>query len=299
MTEEANAEHQPLTRVQQIEKDLVAEQEANKVEDSSKPTDEPAAPTPTPEQEAGSEEEIPEESASEEDVVEQEEKQKKPKKGLTKRFSELTHRNKELAAQLEQAQALLRERESQKPAEIRTNDSLEAPKIDDFETYADYNRALIKFEAKQIREEERKQEAVYRQQQVLTEATIKFQEGLEKVAEENADFYEVFDPDLRMSPPMEGFLLESEAGAKIAYYLCKNQTEASKIATMPPIQAVKALTLIESRLTESSETPAQEQKVSKAPAPVKPSSGTSGKSTGIPEDFDDFKKWYKKTYNRR
>ena len=289
---EQEADTQPLTRMQVIEKELIEELKSNEPADSGKKEDQAAST----EQEIVDEEETETEESASEGEVEQEEKPKKTKDGVQKRFNELTRKNSELKKQLEQERAdkehLLSNRENEASKKPSADNSGE-PNPDDFETYADYNRALIRHEAKVIRNEERRESE-------LEEAGKKFTSKLDDAKSRYDDFDDVFDPDLQVSGAMQAVMLDSDVGADIAYYLCKNPDLAAKIATMSPIQATRKMSQIEARFSkDSDDTPEQPKKVSKAPAPVNGLKGSTSKTNGVPEDIDQFKSWYKKTYGRR
>jgi len=291
---------QPITRLQQIEQSLVTELEREQTEAEPVETEETeAAPETVDEGETNTED-----SAPEEEDVEQEERPKKSKGGgFQKRIDKLTKKASELERQLEAERAEKAQLLANKPPEAQkapTDDG--APNPEEFDTYAEYNRALVRFEARQIREEEKRQEAQQRINAELADAGKKFEEKLKAVAKTHDDFDEVFDPDLTVNGAMQAVMLDSDVGAEIAYYLCKNPEEAAEIAAMNPIQSARKMALIEAKLSKSEETPEQRKRISKAPTPVNTTGGTSNASGGkdpnkmSPEEFGV---WFKKTYGRR
>jgi hypothetical protein len=290
------ADVEPLTRMQIVEKELIEELKGNENADSKQSK---AAPK---EQEIVDEGETETEVSASEDEVEQEDEPNKSSKGVQKRFNKLTKKNSELQRQLDQERSekerLISERQPQTPTKPPQDTSGE-PDPNNFETYAEYNRALVRHEAKVIREEEKRQEAEQRIQSELVEAGKKFEKNLESAKSKYDDFDDVFDPDLQVNGAMQAVMLDSDVGADIAYYLCKNPDEAAEIASMNPSQASRRMGLIEARFLNSEDTPGQPKKVSKAPTPVNGLKGSTSKTNGVPEDIDQFKAWYKKTYNRR
>jgi len=157
------------------------------------------------------------------------------------------------------------------------------PKEEDFDDYKQFQRALIAYELDQ---REANRQAVSRQQDLVKNWTGRLAEA--RKDPEMPDFDEVVDQDLQVTPAMQQALLESEVGAKLAYYLGKHPEEAEKIAQLSPIGAARALGRIEQTLTPSTKPPEEkEKKVSKAPPPVKPVGG--GKATPRLEDLtNDF-----------
>ena len=62
----------------------------------------------------------------------------------------------------------------------------------------------------------------------------------------HADFAEIaFSKDVPISPVMDGFVLDSEVGPEILYYLGGHTDEAKAIAAMAPYKAARALVAIE------------------------------------------------------
>ena len=107
-----------------------------------------------------------------------------------------------------------------------------------------------------------------------------------RVAEATAempDFEDVLaSSDVPMTVPMQQAIMESDVGAKLAYYLATNPEEATKIAEMNPIRAIAALGRLEERLA----TPAA-KRVSSAPAPINPVGGTRATASKDPGKMSD------------
>lgn len=165
------------------------------------------------------------------------------------------------------------------------------PKVEDFKDYDSYNRALIKAEAE-------KQAAVMftelqrsQQDQQNRQAQAAQSEKLKSAASKYEDFEEValHNPALIIDKPSAAFILESEHGADVAYFLGSNLNEAQKIAAMSPIQQIRALAQIEAKFS----TPAK--KPSSAPEPVKPiGSGASLTKDVEKMSMAEYKDWRRK-----
>ena len=165
------------------------------------------------------------------------------------------------------------------------------PKVEDFKDYDSYNRALIKAEAE-------KQAAVMftefqrsQQDQQNRQAQAAQSEKLKSAASKYEDFEEValHNQDLIIDKPSAAFILESEHGADVAYFLGSNLNEAKKIAAMSPIQQIRALAQIEAKFS----TPAK--KPSSAPEPVKP----IGSGASLTKDVEKMSMAEYKEYRRK
>lgn len=104
----------------------------------------------------------------------------------------------------------------------------------------------------------------------------------------HADFDEVVNRPV-FSPEMVSALYDSDHGPEIAYFLGKNQTEAAKIAGLPPAQQYRELGRLEARFTATGE----RRSVSAAPEPITPVTGTAGTITKDPDtmSIDEYMAW--------
>lgn len=169
----------------------------------------------------------------------------KPKKGLTKRFSELTRKirdfERENAALRQQLQAPVVPKEAE-------------PKAEQFADQESYLRALTERAARNAamellskREQEQKAEAEAAERRRLEQS---FDDREDAAREEFDDYDEVTrNDDLPITPAMADAIKRSEVGPKIAYHLGKNPELASKIAGMDAISAALAMGRLEAQLT--------------------------------------------------
>jgi len=244
-------------------------------------------------------------SATEED--EQDSEPKKSKGGFQKRIDKLTKKASELERQLEVERAdkeRLLQLNKPKTQEKQPADNSGEPNPDNFETYAEYNKALVRYEAKLIRDEEKQQEAEQRTRSEMAEAGKNFEKKVELAKSKYDDFDEVFDPDLQVSGAMQAVMLDSDVGAELAYYLCKNPNEAAEIANMHPLQATRKMALIEAKLLKDSDdgedSVVETKKISAAPKPVTPIKSGNG---GVQKDpnkmnFKEYKAYRAAQKNR-
>ncbi len=147
-----------------------------------------------------------------------------------------------------------------------------APKIEDYDDFAEFNRAVARYEYKILREQEREQERIAAEIRKEKEAEIaahkKWVKQLESVTanEEMPDFEDVLlSSDVIMTPIMQRAIKESDIGPKLAYYLAKNPDEAEKIATMDRENAIRTIGRIEERLATQKKTSVP----TSAPEPIK------------------------------
>lgn len=119
-------------------------------------------------------------------------------------------------------------------------------------------------------------------------ATHSFNDKCNKVYAEGKTEFPDFDQaigNLQMVGVGKQFLelaTDSDAAAKLLHHLGQDLDEASRIASLPPVQMARELTKLEYKLSQVTAKP-----VSKAPAPIKPIGGgkvTDGLSADLPMD---------------
>lgn len=120
--------------------------------------------------------------------------------------------------------------------------------------------ALARYEAAQLLQQERETAEQQRLAATTAEANRAIEESwnsrVEAAKSKHADFAEVaFSKDVPISPTMDGFVLDSDVGPEILYYLGQHVDEAKGIAAMPPYKAARALVKIESAIGDAA--PAQ------------------------------------------
>ena len=158
------------------------------------------------------------------------------------------------------------------------------PKLEQFSSYEEYIKAGIRYEAKQLREQEREQDRqAYQQtnrQRYEQERVAAIQPKVDKAAEKYEDFHEVahsFDAPEAMQEAM----LDSDITGELYYYLGSNPAERVRISNLSPIRQVAAILKLEEKLSAPPST-------TKTPAPITPSSpaGASTKSTSEMSDAE-------------
>jgi len=164
--------------------------------------------------------------------------------------------------------------------------TVQRPIEEDFENYNDYVDALTDWKVEQKLADYDRKVAERSEETYLEEKHQEFRAKLGKGYEKYEDFEEVaFDEIVPITPFMADVLVETEIPADIAYYLGKNIPECTSIANMSPIQAVKAIGLIEEKLKGQSqeEEPVVKDQSGKPPAPKpKPTTKAPAPITPVP-----------------
>lgn len=191
-----------------------------------------------------------------------------------------------------------------------TVQSDDRPKPEDFrygEIDPEYIEALADWKVEQrfkARDEKEQQTAEERRAAKQKEALAEKWNGhVEKGMEKYDDFEDVViegakNGDYPLSNDLGAMIIESEAGADIAYHLASHPDEAESVYAMTPLEQARWFGATEARLTSEQDAP-QHAPVSKAPPPVRQPRGSSGKyeTPADTEDFSAFKKRAMKELN--
>lgn len=178
------------------------------------------------------------------------------------------------------------------PPEVTSSSAPVAPKLDQFETYEQYEAAKDDYLIKRARHEAI---AEYQQnEQRRTAMTVEqtFQKRISAAVKDDPALLDVMnDPTLPVSVHMIPVLKESEHAPKLLRWLDQNRDEARRIANLPPLQAAREMGILEAKI---SFTPVVEppKKVSSAPEPVKPVTTTS--SAVVDEDNLPMEEYHKR-----
>ncbi len=252
--------------------------------------DQHGEPSP-PEEEATQNEHV--EGEGEKQEGDESEGEKKPKENpLQKRINEITRARRQAEAEAEALRKILVEREGRAGQPPKTDAAPQVeqpPRESDFQDFAAFQRAMLAYETRQtVRAEFRaEQERVQNQQRqdAQTRAEAESRQRADKLIQSGQEKYPDFDI-VALVPPQEGgpvitpimaeaLTLEDAVGADVAYYLGKKPDEALRIASLPPARQVMEIGRLAERIQA-----AGRNKVTKAPPPIKPVSGsraTSGK----------------------
>jgi len=166
------------------------------------------------------------------------------------------------------------------------------PKRDEFRDDEAYSEAQVRHLAEKKASEILEQRAKAEQHERLRE---QFDERTEKAKERYVDFAAVVEnPLLPVNEAMAEFIMDSEHGPDVAYYLGKNPAKAEQIAQLSPVRAARELSRIEAEIAAR-----PKASPSKAPDPITPV-GTRGKAAAspLPSDDDDIETWMRKERER-
>lgn len=222
-------------------------------------------------------------SEGDENESQDESKNDKPKKkgGFQKRISKLSARAASAEAERDywREQALKKNaQEQQAPKETSKNESKQdnRPNPDDFDTNAEYIDALTDWKLEQ---REAKAKAESEKYQAKTEAQKRaetFQSKINEFKKEHADFDDVIDScEVDLSKDLQSMILESDLAPQLMYDLANKPEEIERLNKLSDKALIKALGVLEDRLSKSSESKTKEIKTSKAPSPINPVGGKS------------------------
>jgi hypothetical protein len=251
------------------------QQALNPAEPGDIPADSPpAVPTETPEQSA--------ETSNGDDSAES--RAEKPKGGFQRRISELTR------AQRELREELARERAEREALQSKLNpvSTEKEPQRDQFDDWDSYERARVRYEARQaFREESQAREAEMQQramQQQAAQVHTQWESRLDAAREQFDDLDEYVDVvGERLNPVLAEVIKAAELGPQIVRHLGQNPKDLDRITNLPGIQAVYELARLETRLNTR-------PKASNAPTPANPVKTTAAPANALRDDLD-MKAW--------
>jgi len=181
---------------------------------------------------------------------------------------------------LEGAKVPLSPNGAEKPNE-GTDSPPKRPKLDDFETVAQWAEATAQFAEEMAEYKTRKALEAHRVEQ--TQSTAKnevveaFRGRVNAAKAELPDFEAVaFSEATPLNETMGRYILDSEKGPQVAYWLGQHQDEATRISALPPLRAAREMAFIEAKLNGTTAPPPPKPKVSAAPPPTSEVSGTAG-----------------------
>lgn len=161
------------------------------------------------------------------------------------------------------------EQQQRKAAEQpKPQEQAQEPKPEDFTSDVEYFRAMVRFEAKQIRDAEKAEEAQAKAESEAREQAQQMQRTADEVVTKGQQAYQDFDtvinsglgPILAQETPQAHLfrqaLLTGKRAQDVAYYLGKNPEEAHRIFALSPLQMVDEIAEIRlTKLDAMAETP--------------------------------------------
>ncbi len=254
------------------------------------PEEQAQKPVPVPLEDPDTEEEEPEEP-DEEDSDKPAAEQKKPKGGFQRKIERLQ-------AQNEQREQRIRELEAERASFDRERRGVQPPqppgppKAEDYPNdYEAYNRAVIRYEARQEIEQELKARVEAQRQQAEQKAQAeidqRWRQGVSAMQKQVTDYEDTLDSvsHIILPPWIEAAIKRDPNGAHLAYELARHPEEFQRIVEIPnPLEAISALG--EFRGSIKSQAAAPRKVASDAPAPIRPV-GQSASGTRVTRNLDE------------
>jgi hypothetical protein len=155
------------------------------------------------------------------------------------------------------------------------------PSVDQFKDYGEFVEALADWKADQKVSEALKardtQTAQTAEQRVQETKAQTFAERQATAKTSIPDYDAVVGAaDIPIAPHLGEAILDSDKGPELVYHLAKNPAEAARLSALSPLAAARELGRLEATLGQSA-SPAKP--VTKAPAPMKPTSGAGSSAT--------------------
>lgn len=228
----------------------------------------------------------------------QHEEEKKPSK-VQKRFDELTRKfyqqQREADSWRQEALRVAAQKEAAEKEARSLKLQAQKPTMEqvghDPDAYAEVLDQFYQQQTQQMREEEARAAERVRAEQNAQRNQVELAVKMQEASQKYADFETVLanpalPPLSAVNPPLYAALLGSEKFADVAYYLANNAAEAHKLASMPPVQAVRELGRLEAKFEQPPKT------VSSAPAPVTTVGGNEqGAKDPSKMSYAEYKKW--------
>ena len=171
------------------------------------------------------------------------------------------------------------------------------PNQDDFETYEQFQEALVdwklnlRLSERSAAERERIDRESARRAQADLVAT--HEARIDGFRSEHDDFDAVIEQgkNLPMTRPMQDSVLHSDMGPAVMYHLCRFPEECDRIAAMAPMEAIREMGKLEARIEAATTGPVSSAAtITRAPRPIKPVGGGATAST-VPLDQMDYQSY--------
>ena len=266
---------------------------------------EPAAPT------EGEKPAEPEKKSTETDDEFEVRRQKWQAK-VDRRIAQITAKQYAEAERAEKAEKRAKELEALLEANTKKAElSVKEPKADDFESDAEYFKALGKWQFELGRAEERAQEATKQYEALKDKASPESGANttqrtatthpLEGAFEDGREKYEDFDDlvlknnmnaiftNVQLANYLTDVISDSEVAHEVLYELGKDAKLSQKLASMPPHKFAMEIGKLEAKIV--SKPPPPPPKTTSAPPPIDPVSGGETSGTADPDPEKDPKAW--------
>lgn len=179
-------------------------------------------------------------------VEKQEDGLEKHRKGLEAAAMAERRKRQELEKEVIQ----LRQQQAKPPAQTPT----ERPQLGQYATQEEYLAAVADYEAERAWSQRVEKDKAERLQAAEEEHQNNVARTANEIVKKGQEKYRDFDAVINnglapyLNPEMHQALLMSEQGHEVAYWLAQNQPEAARVSQLPPLQLVRELAFIESKL---------------------------------------------------
>lgn len=239
--------------------------------------------------EAPAEEVIPESAAQPTETTAESEQETKPESKektftqeeldsiVQKRLAKESRRIAKLAEVEAENRMLKQQMEQARP---RQEEPSGKPVPSQFQDYESYIEAVAEWKADQKLATIRAESEAQQRQREAQERASKVQQKLSGAASKYEDFEEVaLDPSVPITQHMAEAIADSDMGGDVAYYLGTHRDEAHRIASLSPVQQVRELTKLETKLS------ATQVAKTNAPKPISPVNTNKQPSNGLSDDL--------------
>lgn len=275
-----------------VETKVIAESKSDK---SGEPAEIKAQDAVIEENDADTEADDTDVDAGESDQEKEESEEVKPKKkgGFQKKLEKKDREIEFLREQLTKQQPQEKPVDKMEQAKV---DAADKPKIDDYDSQADYLEALTDWKvdqkAKEYNQKAQQETLKSQYQNRLTD----FQKKGAEFSKSVTDYSDVLDDvsDVMLSPGMQEAIIDSEIGPEILYNLSKNRKELERINQLGLVAQAREIGKLEANLSKSDDSRPEVKTKTAAPPPPKPVGTKSpSKTAKDPSDmsFEEYKAW--------
>lgn len=219
--------------------------------------------------------------------------EEKPKvDAVQRRIDKLTREKYQSRAEVEMLRRQLEEAKA-RPEPRQETQAKGEPRLEQFSNFEDYIAARDsflerKFEEKLTARERQDQEA--RRQNESAKASESWNNRLNDIRKEVPDYDDVIEAaDVPVSHAMAQAITESELGPRVALYLANHPAEADAMLNLSTSATLRAIGRIEAKIEAGS----GKNKISGAPKPIKPVSGSGAGASNGPSDSQSIDDWMK------
>lgn len=247
------------------------------------PTEGEPAPKPTAESETASPPDGEEKKSATPDP---EAEKRREQRSFQKRIDRLHKR----AAEAEAREKVAQERAARVEAAQQPQVDPGAPRLEQFDYDPEkYAAAKAEYAEKKTREKLATEQRANVEKESHNRLVSSWEDKASVAEAKYDDFHEVVG-ELQPTNAVSAAVMDAENAGDVAYYLGKHPKEAQRIASLPPLSAVREIGKLEAKLLAEAPKPKQP---SKAPAPIDPLKGTgqvASATIGPEEDFEVFLK---------